>query len=70
MTDYLFATPSIIEGIARNLDLFGTLNVYNTSKTPQEADLRAHQNDLRCLKNDMNIAISEVLDGNENKERS
>jgi hypothetical protein len=70
MSDYLFATPSLWEGIARNIDLFGTLNEYNFSKTPREADLRAYQNDIICLHKDMDNAIAEVFDETESKERT
>jgi hypothetical protein len=34
MRDYLFATPSLWEGIARNIDLFGTLQEYTFSENP------------------------------------
>ena len=40
-TDYLFARPSFARGFARGLDLFGTLNTYNTSATGAESDSRA-----------------------------
>lgn len=70
MSDYLFATPSLWEGIARNIDLFGTLNEYNFSTSSREADMRAHQNDIICLRNDMENAIDEVLDGNKRKKRT
>ena len=50
MTDYLFATPSFAEGIARNIDLFGSMNVYNTFISP-EADERAYREDvMRCAR--------------------
>ena len=61
MSDYLFAAPSLLEGIARNIDLFGVLNEYNTSETPREAEMKAYQNDLNCLYNDMDIAKAEIL---------
>lgn len=63
MGDYLFARPSLLEGIARNVDLFGVLNQYNYSNTPKEADALALKNDLACLKQDMKIAFTEVVDG-------
>lgn len=61
MSDYLFARPSFLEGVARNMDLFGSMNVYNTSKTEQEADERAYQEDVSTLKKDMDVAISVVF---------
>ena len=61
MTDYLFATPSFAEGIARNIDLFGSMNVYNTSKSPEEADERAYREDVMALRKDMDVAITRLL---------
>ncbi len=70
MSDYLFARPSLLEGIARNIDLFGTLNEYNTSSSSIEADLQAHYNDLACLQKDMSYAIHEVIGGYKSKKRT
>ena len=69
MTDFLFARPSILEGIGRNVDLFGVLNVYNTSKNGYEADLKARRNDIKVLKGDFNIVYGVVINGNQVKER-
>jgi hypothetical protein len=41
MSDYLFARPSILEGIGRNVDLFGLMNNYNFSENGYEADRKA-----------------------------
>ena len=38
MSDYLFARPSFLEGMARVFDLGCTLNEYNRSMTPDQAD--------------------------------
>ncbi len=70
MSDYLFARPSLLEGIARNIDLFGTLNEYNTSSSSIEADLQAHYNDLACLQKDMSYAIHEVIGGYKSKKKN
>ena len=61
MSDYLFAQPSFLEGVARNMDIFGTLEVYNTSKSAKGADCRAQKEDIAALRNDMRIAASKVL---------
>jgi hypothetical protein len=68
MNDFLFARPSVLEGIARNIDLFGVLNVYNHSQNGREADLKAKQNDIAALKNDFYTAYGIVKDGLTNKE--
>jgi hypothetical protein len=70
MSDYLFARPSLLEGIARNIDLFGTLNEYNTLPFPIDADLQAHYNDIACLQKDMSYAVHEVIGGYKSKERT
>ena len=69
MTDFLFARPSVLEGIGRNVDLFGILNIYNTSENGYEADLKARKNDIKTLKTDFDIAYGVTLDGNQIKER-
>lgn len=53
MTDYLFARPSFIEGMARVLDLGSTLNEYNRSSTPEEADRSALKSDWYSIGSDM-----------------
>jgi len=57
MTDFLFARPSFAEGLARNLDFFGALNVYNTSDSSEEVDLKAIRNDVFALKDDFVSSI-------------
>lgn len=63
MTDFLYAEPSFLEGVGRNMDLFGVMNEYNKSETPEEADSRARDNDISALRKDMGVACEEVLDG-------
>jgi hypothetical protein len=58
MTDYLFAKPSFLEGMARALDLGGTLSVYNESPTPDLADALAIRLDWQSVKADMVQALS------------
>jgi hypothetical protein len=55
---YLFARPSFCEGVARVLDLGGTLQIYNESKTEEEADLKAIENDWLAVGLDMKEAIN------------
>jgi hypothetical protein len=61
MTDYLFARPSILEGIGRNIDLFGVLNTYNFSRTGAEADLKALRNDWQVVYNDLFKAYEDTI---------
>lgn len=39
-SDFLFAEPSLIEGVARIVDIGSTLNEYNKSDTPDIISLR------------------------------
>ena len=64
MSDFLFARPSFAEGFARNLDFFGALNVYNTSDSAEEADLKAFRNDVSALKDDFDSSIRVVDENN------
>ena len=40
MSDYLFANPSFLSGVARTFDLGGTFDFYNVSPTGQIANAR------------------------------
>ena len=56
---FLFARPSFMEGMARVVDLGGTLQVYNSSATPKEADQRAILADWLAVGEDIHAAMSE-----------
>jgi hypothetical protein len=60
MSDFLFARPSILEGIGRNIDLFGVLNVYNSSENEAEADARAFASDAIALRNDFDSVLQNL----------
>ena len=57
MTDYLYAHPSFLEGVARIMDFGGTLTAFNKSRTPSEADARATFEDWRAVGNDLRVAV-------------
>ncbi len=48
-SNFLFARPSFVEGIARLIDVGGSLNVYNTSPDGVTADTRALDADWRAV---------------------
>ena len=52
MTDFLYARPSISEGIGRNIDFFGSLNSYNYSPNGEIADKVALASDFFAIYND------------------
>jgi hypothetical protein len=57
-SDFLFARPSFLEGVARTLDLGGTLSEYNRSLTPAQADYIAIWSDWRVVGNDIRAAVA------------
>ena len=56
-TDFLFARPSFWEGMARTVDLGGTLQEYNRTWHP---DLVALQMDWRMVASDLNVALRRI----------
>jgi hypothetical protein len=61
MTDFLFARPSILEGIGRNMDFFGSMNAYNYSGNGEEADIIALNSDLLAVYKDFHKAYYNTL---------
>ncbi len=55
----LFSRPSFLEGMSRIVDFGGTLNMYNDSKTPEEADNLALSNDWKMIGRDLKSAVEE-----------
>lgn len=53
MSDFLFAQPSFLSGMATVLDIGATFATYNESRTPELADSRAVYNDWRAVGNDL-----------------
>jgi hypothetical protein len=56
-TDFLYARPTFLEGLARILDLGGTLEEYNVSSSPSDADTRALQADWLAIGDDLKQAV-------------
>ncbi len=65
-SDYLFARPSFLEGMARALDIGNTLQEYNSSPSPEEADVRAIGSDWEsvggAIQEAMNTEIGNVAE--------
>lgn len=59
-TGFLFASPSFLAGWAAVLDVAGTLNVYNESKSGQEADARALASDWAVIGKDILKAAEQL----------
>lgn len=63
LSEFLFARPSFLEGVARLLDFGNFLNEYNGSVTPDEADQRATAADWRVVGDDLRMAMSSYPGG-------
>lgn len=59
---FLVARPSFFEGLARVLDLGGTLNEYNTSINAEQADELALAVDIEALRQDVASVRQELRD--------
>jgi hypothetical protein len=59
-SDFLFARPSFIGGMARIFDFGGTLRVYNESATGELADARAFFEDWKALRDDLLAAVKQA----------
>lgn len=57
MSDYLFASPSLVSGMARATDLWGQFDAYNESPTPELADGRATYSDWLAVGRDLFNAL-------------
>ena len=58
-SDFLFANPSFIGGMASVLDLGATLVVYNESGSIFEADARAINSDWEVIGQDIRTALAQ-----------
>lgn len=67
-TDFLFATPSFIGGMASVLDLGATLVQYNQSLTAAEADTKAMQSDWETTGKDLRAAMNKWREAHHGKE--
>ena len=61
MTDFLYARPSVLEGIGRNMDFFGSMNQYNYSQSGEEADRMAVAADWLAVFTDLQNAYNETV---------
>jgi hypothetical protein len=59
MSDFLFANPTFLYGLARALDLAGEFDIYNASPTPELADWIALHADMAAVGKDFWVAFNE-----------
>ena len=60
MTDFLFARPTFWSGMGAVLDLGGTMEIFNESASPDEADTLALANDWAAVGNDIRSAMTQA----------
>lgn len=58
-SDFLFAQPSFVRGIAKILDIGATSKVYNSSHSGDEADFKALASDWNITGEDMREALND-----------
>jgi len=58
-SDFLFAQPSLWEGMGRLLDFGGFLSEYNTSRNGREADAVANAMDWKAVYEDLETAYND-----------
>ena len=63
----LFAKPSFWEGMARIVDIVGSLNEYNYSNSTEEADYRAISSDWEWVGWDIRSAMKKFADERQEK---
>ncbi|MEH2034039.1 MAG: hypothetical protein V7K67_31275 [Nostoc sp.] len=59
LSSYLYARPSLIEGVARIVDFGNTLQEYNGSLTAEQADYLALLSDWVVVGHDLKKAMSQ-----------
>ena len=62
-SDYLYAQPSFLEGMARIVDFGNTLSEFNESLTPVQANNIALTTDWQAVFADVRLAMSRVAEG-------
>ncbi len=58
-SDFLFARPSLMGGVAKLFDFGGTLKIYNESPTEELADINATSQDWKAIGNALRTAFKE-----------
>lgn len=59
LTGFLYARPSLVEGIARLIDFGNTLEAYNSSLSPDQADFLALASDWYVIGDDLRGAMNQ-----------
>lgn len=62
-TGILFPRPSFAEGAGRIFDFANALSIYNYSRSPGKADLKAIWSDWQAVGDDLGSALSQAPEG-------
>lgn len=62
LTGFLYARPSMVEGLAHLVDFGDTLQIYNSALTPEQADYLALSSDWYVVDDDLRAAIASYKD--------
>jgi hypothetical protein len=57
LTGFLYARPSLFEGVSRLIDFGDTLQIYNTALSPDQSDFLALASDWQVIGDDLREAI-------------
>lgn len=58
-SDFLFAVPGFLRGMAATLDMGATMSVFNSSTSPEKADSRAMLADWSAVGQDIQQVVRE-----------
>jgi hypothetical protein len=61
-SDFLFARPAPVFGLARFFDLSGSFDDYNSSESPDEADAKAMYADWSVVGDSLGYVVRKQLD--------
>ncbi|MGO9410975.1 MAG: hypothetical protein ACLQCB_09510 [Spirochaetia bacterium] len=64
-SDFLFIRPSFLNGMAKAIDVTASMDDYNISPTPEEADARALHADWQEIGRDLKIVLEKVTRAHE-----
>ena len=59
-TDFLFPTPTKLQGLGSVLNIWGRYHIFNISRTGEEADARAIQNDWGIVGQDIQAVLDRL----------
>jgi hypothetical protein len=59
-SDFLFARPSFLTGVARLVDFGAAFDSYNSCNTPEQADARAMFSDWYSVGDDISAAVQKM----------